>query len=382
MSDSHRRDSGFFYSRAFGLAACLALAWAVYAIIAPFAQSLLWAASFAFILYPLHVWLTAKLRNRAQWSALLLTVLTVVMLLGPLAALGTAFINQTRELLDYLQNFMSGEGGWQQWTQHPLLLKISHWLHGNFGVTTSQWRGWLTEGAHNALQSLAGMSGQLFLGALGTAAGLFLTLFLLFFLIRDGAEIVAVARELTPMRRAQREALFEQLSQVMRAVIIGTGVTALIQGTLVGIAFVVVGLPSSLVFSVLAALLSLLPIGGTALVWIPAVLVLAAQGRWGAALFMLLWGALLVSMVDNFLKPMLISGRAQVATLTVFVGVLGGVSAFGAIGLFLGPVVLAMAIALINFSLDAKRERIAARAANADNSPDSSSDSPPDSKAD
>jgi predicted PurR-regulated permease PerM len=127
-----------------------------------------------------------------------------------------------------------------------------------------------------------------------------------------------------------------------------------VQGALVGIGFLIVQLPSPIVFGVFAALLSLLPFGGTAIVWLPAVLILAAQDRWIAAIFMLIWGTLLVSLVDNFLKPFLISGRAEVATLTVFIGVLGGVAAFGAIGLFMGPVVLALAMALVQFASEIK----------------------------
>ena len=148
----------------------------------------------------------------------------------------------------------------------------------------------------------------------------------------------------------------------MRALVYGTGLTALIQGALVGIAFLIVGLPSALVFGVIAALAALLPFGGTALVWIPAAIVLAAQGRWGATIFMVLWGALLVSLVDNIVRPMLVSGRAPVGTLTVFVGVLGGIAAFGAIGLFLGPVVLALIIALLQFAIEQRRAEEAKKA--------------------
>ena len=122
--------------------------------------------------------------------------------------------------------------------------------------------------------------------------------------------------------------------------------------SLVGIAFLIAGLSSPLVFGVLAALAALLPFGGTALIWGPAAIVLGVQGRWGAMIFMLVWGAVLVSLVDNVVRPMLVSGRAAVGTLTVFIGVLGGIAAFGAIGLFLGPVVLALIIALIRFMLE------------------------------
>jgi predicted PurR-regulated permease PerM len=137
---------------------------------------------------------------------------------------------------------------------------------------------------------------------------------------------------------------------VTRAVVLGTLLTALLQGTLVGIGFAIVDLPSPVVFGVVAAIVALLPIGGTALVWVPATIVLAVQGRYGSALFMLLWGALLVGLVDNFLKPLLISGRAEVPTLAAFLGVLGGLAAFGPIGMFLGPVILALAIALVRWA--------------------------------
>jgi predicted PurR-regulated permease PerM len=205
------------------------------------------------------------------------------------------------------------------------------------------------------LQSLASLGGKVFLGAFGAVFGFVLMVFMLFFFIRDGAEMVTALRDLIPMSRQQKTKLFDHLAAVTRALVYGTGLTALIQGTLVGISFLIVGLPSALVFGVIAALAALLPFGGTALVWIPATIVLAAQGRWGAAAFMLIWGTLLVSLVDNVVRPMLVSGRAPVSTLTVFIGVLGGIAAFGAIGLFLGPVVLALIIALIEFALELRK---------------------------
>lgn len=351
-------DSSRFYTRAFGLGTTLLLGLACYRIVEPFLGPLLWAMFFAFLIGPTHVRLTKKLRNRADRSALLLTLLALIALLGPIAAFGAAFVHQASGLLQYLQQLIAAEArdDLQQLTQHPLWQNALHWLRQNLGVSTAQMRGWMGEATQALLQMLANLSGQLFLGALGSAAGLCLTIFFMFFFIRDGAVMMQTTRELIPMPAAKRDALYTHLAAVTRAVVFGTGLTALIQGALVGIAFLIVQLPSPLVFAVLAALLSLLPLGGTAIVWVPAALVLAAQDRWIAAIFMFVWGALLVSMIDNFLKPLLISGRAEVATLTVFIGVLGGVTAFGFIGLFLGPVVLALAVALIQFALDAKRE--------------------------
>ncbi len=346
-----------FYARVFTLCAAALLGLACYRIVTPFMGPLLWAIFFAFLLAPTHVRLTRKLHNRADRSALLLTIAALLALVGPLAAFGGAFVHQASSLLQYLQSLITSEArdDLQQLVQHPQLKSVLNWLNQTLGISTAQVRGWLGEATRALLQILANFSGQLFLGALGTAAGLCLTIFFMFFFIRDGAAMLRTTRELIPMAADKRGELYTHLAAVTRAVVFGTGLTALIQGALVGIAFLIVGLPSPLVFGVVAALLALLPFAGTAIVWLPAVLVLAAQGRWVAAGFMLLWGALLVSLIDNFLKPLLISGRAEVATLTVFIGVLGGVTAFGAIGLFMGPVVLALAVALIEFALEARR---------------------------
>jgi predicted PurR-regulated permease PerM len=156
------------------------------------------------------------------------------------------------------------------------------------------------------------------------------------------------------MPAADKARLFSHLAAVTRAIVYGTGVTALVQGALVAIGFAVTGLPSPIVFGVLATLFALVPMAGTPIVWAPAVIVLALQGRWYAATFMLIWGGFVVT-IDNVLRPMLVSGRAQVSALTVFIGVLGGVAAFGPIGIFLGPLVLALAIALIDFALEGRQ---------------------------
>jgi predicted PurR-regulated permease PerM len=157
-----------------------------------------------------------------------------------------------------------------------------------------------------------------------------------------------------PLAPPRREELRELLGAVTRAVVLGTVVTAAIQGLLLGIGFAVVGLPAPVVFGVMGAVLSVVPFGGTALVWVPAVLVLLAQGRYATAIVLAAIG-LVVSTVDNFLKPLLISGRAVVPTLAVFIGVLGGLIAFGMVGMFLGPVVIALALAIMNFAQDTQQ---------------------------
>jgi len=354
------RTDDHFYARCFALVTVAALGIALYRIIEPFLGPIMWAIFLAFLLHPLHVRLKQRLRNRPQLSAMILTILMLIVFLGPLTALSAAFATQVGQLLHYAQQTVADQARSNvlDFANVPWVQSGLSWLDDTFGINTAQVRGWLTQGTQQVLHWLASMGGRVFVGAVGTVVGFVLMIFMLFFFIRDGDEMLQTARDLIPMSRAYKKTLFDHLSAVTRAIVYGTGLTALIQGALVGIAFLVTGLPSPLVFGVIAALAALLPFGGSALVWIPAAIVLAAQGRWGWAIFMVVWGALLVSLVDNVVRPWLVSGRANVGTLTVFIGVLGGLAAFGAIGLFLGPVVLALIIALIRFTLDMRRNEI------------------------
>jgi predicted PurR-regulated permease PerM len=353
-----------FYTRTFAIATVLVLGTALYRLLEPFYSALTWALFIAFLLHPLHVRLVKRFGNRAQLSALVLTLATFIVLVGPLTALTAAIASQAGDLLQLAQGTVTEHdfGGIRSITDIPGIGPTLEWAERTVGISASQIQGWVIEGARSVLQRLASMGGQVFLGAIGTVASFTMTLFLLFFFIRDGERMIATGRVLIPMSPAHKAHLFAHLGAVIRAVVFGTGLTALLQGLLVGIAFAVIGLPSPLVFGVLAALLALLPFGGTALVWGPAVLVLAGQNRWVAATFLLIWGALLVGTIDNLLKPILVSSRAPVATLTVFIGVLGGIAAFGGAGLFLGPVLLALIIALVEFAAEVRRGAAASHA--------------------
>jgi predicted PurR-regulated permease PerM len=353
-----------FYARTFALATCLLLGLALFKIVQPFLGPLLWAIFIAFLLYPLHLRLTARLRGKPQWSAALLTVLTFIVIIGPLTALSAAFAAQVGDLLQIVQDKVAGQtsGNVLNLANVPWVRDGLVWLNDTLDIDLAQVQSWFTQASRETLQTLASLTGKVFMGAVGTVVGFVLMEFMLFFFIRDGDEMVSTTRELIPMSEGPKARLFDHLAAVTRAMVYGTGLTALIQGTLVGIAFLIVDLPSPIVFGVIAALVGLLPFGGTALVWGPAALMLAIQGRWGATIFMLIWGTVLVSLVDNVVRPMLVSGRANVGTLTVFIGVLGGLAAFGAIGLFLGPVILALIIALIRFRLEIRRAEKAQKA--------------------
>jgi predicted PurR-regulated permease PerM len=346
-----------FYSRVFALVVAAGLGYALILIFTPFFGAMTWAAFLAFLLFPLNVRWRRHLRGKGG-AAGVLTVLAPIVILLPLSALSVEFVSQISGLLQRLQEAA------KQWDiksfadlqQFPWIARANGWLEAHAGISAAQIQSWLVSGTQQVLQRAAGVSGSFFLGALDSLFGFAIMLFLLFFFLRDGDEMMARTRDLIPLGEERKDRLFEQLSNVTRAIMFGTSVTALAQGILIGIGFAIAGLPSPVVFGVLAALLSLLPIGGAAFVWAPAVLWLFLDHRWGFAIFMLAWG-LMLGGLDNVLRPLLISGRARISALAVFVGVLGGIPAFGAIGVIAGPVVLSLVLALIEFAEETGRRR-------------------------
>ncbi len=232
----------------------------------------------------------------------------------------------------------------------PALDKLFAWIGTFVPVPPEQIQAWALDGGKTLLALLVASSGAFFVGALGVVVEVALTLFLLFFFLRDGGEMITRVLVFVPMTAARKTDLVGHLSAVIRAVALGTLLTAVVQGLLVGLSFAFTGLPSPVVFGVLASLAALVPVVGASLVWVPAAFVLVAHDRVPAALFLTFWGVLVVSMVDNIVRPLVVSGRAQISTLPVLLGLIGGLAAFGAIGIILGPVVIALALALFRFA--------------------------------
>lgn len=350
-----------FTSRVFGLVFAGALAWALFRVFQPFLSPMLWALLLAFLLFPVNRWLRARFRGRKGAAALSLTAAAIVGIVVPAALLAIAFVDQGSELLTKLSAMVDQYkiARPSDILQIPLIDRILQKLQERIPVTADQFQAWLVEILRRAVELLISSGRSIFVGALGMVVGAVLMLFLLYFFLRDGDAFARRIILLIPADEARKQRLAAHLSSVTRAVVLGSLLTALVQGGLVGAAFGISGLPSPVVFGVLAAVCSVVPVGGTALVWVPGALLLGAQGRWGWAAFLAVWGALVVGTADNFLRPLLISGRAQISTLPVFLGVLGGLAAFGMIGLFLGPVLIALALELVRFAEQDRETRVA-----------------------
>ena len=338
-----------FYRRTFIIATLAILGWALWLILQPLWTTLVWAAVLAFLLNPLHERLTARFKGRASLSAGLLTGLTPFFVMAPLAFLGIAFARQVANILTAMsRSTLTYPDLLQRLDTIPVLGAAVRWVRDTAPVSAEQVQGWIVDGAQTVLKSAAAMSGSLALGIVGSLVGFFMMLFLLFFLLRDGRAMLKRLIAFIPMEPRPRGQLVTYLGDVTRAVVFGSVATALIQGMFVGVGFALVGLPSPVVFGALAAIAAFLP-AGSSVVLVPAVLYLMFEGRWGAGIFLTVWGAAM-AVIENFLRPVLTASQAEVSTLAVFVGAIGGASAFGILGLVIGPVLLGFITALLRFA--------------------------------
>jgi predicted PurR-regulated permease PerM len=339
-----------FYRRSFQIAFVALLAYALYALLDPLRSIIGWAAVLAFILYPLHESLAQRLKGRRALSAAILTVLTPFLVLAPLAMLGVVFAGQVARLVMYLRtaSFPSYTDLLDRLSHYRLIGGAVEWVRDNAAISAADIQHWMTDGVQALLKSAASMGGSVALGVFGTLFGFVMMLFLLFFLLQDGRAILDGLTRLVPVEPVRRTQLLHYLGDVTRAVVYGSAATALVQGVFVGIGFAIAGLSSPVVFGVVATFAAFLP-GGAALVLIPGVLYLLFTGHWGWAIFLAIWSATL-GIAENILRPVLTAHHAEVSTLAIFVGAIGGAAAFGILGLVLGPVLLSFVWALVRFA--------------------------------
>jgi predicted PurR-regulated permease PerM len=194
---------------------------------------------------------------------------------------------------------------------------------------------------------LTGAAGSILKGSLVQLVGVLLTFYLLFFFLRDRRAALQFLRKLSPLSHAEMDRMFTRVSDTIYATIYGTLAVGAVQGFLGGLMFWWLGLPAPLLWGVVMAVLSVVPVLGAFVVWIPAALFLCAEGSWVKGVGLRGWGAGVVGTVDNLLRPVLVGKRLKLHTLLMFISLVGGLLVFGAAGIVLGPVILTMTIVLL-----------------------------------
>lgn len=319
-----------------------------YLILNPFLDILALAIVLASLFYPVQLYLNRALKGRATVSALIIVFIITFLIAIPVFVFISELVTQGLDSVNRINEWAKA-GNFQTLMDDPKILSLSQWVQERFPPLEIN-----KEQIQNDLILLSKNLGQFLLskGAaiLGNVANLisrfFIMIFIVFFLVRDGAQMVERGRYFSPLRKDQEDRILTGIRMVAKSVLLGTFLTAVCQGLIGGIGLALVGIPG-LFWGTVMGFSSLIPLIGTALVWVPAALYLLLLGKMKAAAFLAVWCIVLVGSIDNFLRPFLMRGEAKMSTFYIFLAIVGGVQYFGLTGILYGPLILSFAMIML-----------------------------------
>ena len=316
-------------------------------LIAPFLKPILFAALVAILFYPMYSRIRRTVNNR-NIASLLVTVIVAVLLVISFALLARALAAGIHETYDSLNASSEGRerlGAYLIRVSEQVVAAVANYVPISIPDLRATVNGHAQRAVAGFLSSVAGVLS----GIASVIMNTLICFFVLFFFFRDGRGIVRRIYVLLPLRIDQAKRLVVRVKETLGAIVWGTLAIAILQGTLTGLAFWVLGVSSPVLWAAVTALCALVPVIGTGFVLIPAIAMLLFSGHWIKAMILLAWGIAFVHPIDNLLRPYLIGERTKLSTLFVFFSLIGGFEAFGTSGIFLGPVILSAAMALFGF---------------------------------
>ena len=314
------------------------LGYLVFRILQPFLSPIGWAGVLAVVFNPIHARIQRRLGPTR--AATVSTLAVALLLILPGLALGAVFVRQAAQATSQISDAMTEErmaevGRLWSWIQNVTIGRVKLDLVSLTQQTAATVAAWAASQAGAVLRNL-----------LVFIVDLFIALFALFFLFRDGAAFMASVRRTLPVAEAQRDRMIRQAQDLINATVTSSFIVAAVQGCLGGVTFALLGVSAALFWGVVMAFCALLPVGA-GIVWLPMAIWFLATGRIVQGVVLIGVGVGIISLVDNFLRPLLLSGRSQLNGLLIFISIVGGIAAFGLLGMVLGPVVVATAVGVL-----------------------------------
>ncbi len=319
-------------------------------IVAPLWPFILGGLLVGYLGYPVFRWLHKHIPHRAVAASLALIILILAVIV-PMGYIGYELVLQTQGLaqqvtVDEVQGMAESAGnltreyfGWPQVSENQTVADavIEEVVPRARGAVL----GWLP-------------NAPIFLAQFGL--GVTVVLFIGYYALRDGDRFIDFIEDLLPLQRSTEQRIIDEMANSLDAVVFGQVATAAIQGALMGVGFWVFGVPAPVLWGFVTAVLSLLPVVGAPIVWLPAGIILIVTGSTGSGIGVLLWGAVLVSTIDNVIKPKIMAERSGMHPTLALLGAIGGLIAFGFMGFLVGPLVLAMLMTFIRIYLEQRQE--------------------------
>lgn len=315
-----------------GILVCVLIAW-------PFVGAITWALTLAILFLPLQVRIE-KIVKHPNVAALFSTGIVVVAVVVPAVFVVERLIMEAASGIQSLQ--ARAESGELQTLldSYPTLAPLGDWIDRQFDLpsmmaTVATW--------------LSNIGATVVKGSLLQVVEVFITFYLLFYFMRDRRAAQSMITAWLPLTPPETDQLLRRVFETVHATVYGTFAVAAVQGTLGGLMFWILGLPTPLVWGLVMGLLSIVPVLGAFVIWIPAAILLILDGSWARALILAAFGGIVVGGIDNVLRPMFIGNRLRLHTIPAFISIIGGLVLFGAPGFILGPLAATMTLLLVEF---------------------------------
>jgi predicted PurR-regulated permease PerM len=333
----------------------LVLLYQIARLLTPFLSPLLWAAILTLALHPLHKRIEAIVKGRKTLAASITTLVVLLLVIGPAVTLLIVLSGQAVDMYQWASSVIqSGKLAevWGKFTNSFLNTMLNHPALAGLDLKEL-----FLKGLGELSSKLTSHLGGILTNTLFFIVDIMIMLISLFFFFRDGEAYYTSSIELLPFTRRQKETIAQNFADTFSAVINGVFLVAMLQGAMTGIGFALFGVPFAVFWGFLAAGLALLPVGGAALVWVPGVAYLYLGGATLPGILLGVWGLVLVSLPDNFLKPLIIGKKAKIPTFVLFIALLGGLQVYGILGILFGPLIVTLLTAFIQIYREEYAER-------------------------
>ena len=336
-----------YISISFFIALAVLIFYLGYLLLAPFFVPIAWAVVLAILFHPLYDRWLPKIQ-RPGLTSLTICLLIIILIIGPITYLGLALVEEVADAVSNVNDlYATGELQRILHVKLPWLEAVKGNLSSYFDVSKVD----VNELAKDAIDKIGRMvvnqTTSLLTNVTQAVIYFLMMIFATYYLLKDGHVVVTRLRKFMPMTDDQTETVFNRLRDVIYATMYSGAVIALLQGLMGGMLFWIVGIPSALFWGAIMAFLSILPFIGAFIIYIPAGLILIVSGSYIKGIIVLVFGTLIVSQVDNFLRPYMVSGKTSLHPLILFFAIAGGVALFGLVGIVVGPLVAAMFMTLV-----------------------------------
>ena len=348
ITRSHLLAFAFFAAFAF-------LLYQMAGLLAPYSAALLWAAIITLALHPLHTRVRRLTKNRLGLAALIMTTITLLLIVGPAMTILTVCATQAVDLYQTVSQGVQSGKFLELWNSTSA--SFSERLHSIPLLSGIDVKDLAMKSIGEISSSLAGQIGPLLKVTLVVIVDLLVMVIAVFFFFRDGESYYQSVMDMLPFSPEHKQSMSRRVHDTFMAVINGVFLIALLQGLMTGIGFALFGIPFPVFWGLLAAVLALLPVGGAALVWVPGAIFLFLTGSKISSIAFFAWGLILVSLPDNFLKPLLIGKKAKLPAFFLFIGILGGLQVYGILGILFGPLVVTLLFVFVQIYREEYGER-------------------------